>query len=54
MVHRRVLGKVKSERVEGANCWKVGRIINHEGHSEFINRFVQRQKEDARRESLKK
>ena len=54
MVHRRVLGKVKSDRVEGTNYWRIRKVIDHERHSEFISRFVDRQKREARDEALKR
>lgn len=46
-VHRRLLGKVRSDRIEGTNYWRVSKIRDRELHSEFINKFVQRQKEDS-------
>jgi len=49
MVHRRILGKVKSDKMEGTNCWKIGKIMDRERHSEFINRFMERQRADARK-----
>ena len=45
MVHRRILGKVKSDRVEGTNYWKIRKIMDRDRHSDFIDKFVQRQKE---------
>lgn len=53
MVHRRVLGKVKSDRVEGTNYWRIRKVIDRERHSEFISRFVDRQKREARDSMLK-
>ena len=49
MVHRRILGKVKSDRVEGTNYWRIGKIMNREKNSEFIDKFIERQRADARR-----
>jgi len=49
MVHRRILGKVKSDKVEGTNYWKIGKIIDREKNSEFIDKFVERQRADARK-----
>ena len=45
-VHRKILGKVKSDKVEGTNYWRIGKIRDRELHSEFINRFMQRQKRE--------
>jgi hypothetical protein len=46
-VHRKILGKVRSERIEGTNYWRIGKIRDREMHSEFINRFMQRQKKEG-------
>ncbi len=54
MVHRRILGKVKSDRVEGTNYWRIRKIMDRERHSEFISRFVERQKREAREAALKR
>lgn len=54
MVHRRVLGKVKSDRVDGTNYWRIRKVLNHGTHSEFINRFVERQKKEVRDAAMKK
>lgn len=54
MVHRRVLGKVKGDRVEGTNYWRIRKILNHGVHSEFINRFVERQRKETRDSAMKK
>jgi hypothetical protein len=35
--------------MEGTNCWKIGKIMDRERHSEFINRFMERQRADARK-----
>ena len=48
-VHRRILGKVKSDKIEGTNYWRIRKVMDRELHSEFISRFISRQKEDARR-----
>lgn len=41
-VHRRVLGGVKSEKVQG-EYWKVNSIANRDRHSGFIDGFMKRQ-----------
>ncbi len=46
-VHRRVLGKVKSDRIEGTNYWRVFKVRDSGLHSEFINRFVERQRKEG-------
>ncbi len=46
-VHRRTAGKAKGERVDGTNYWRVRKVIDREIHSEFINKFVQKQKKEG-------
>lgn len=46
MVHRRILGKVKSDKIEGTNYWRIAKIRDRELHSDFISRFVERQRRE--------
>ena len=46
-VHRKLLGKVKSDKIEGTTFWRISKIRDRELHSEFINRFMQRQRSDG-------
>jgi hypothetical protein len=46
-VHRRILGKVKSDKIEGTNYWRIGKVRESGLHSEFINKFVEKQKREG-------
>ncbi len=48
MVRRRTAGKVKSEKVSEEGFWKLQSIINRNQHSEFIGRFMKKQKNDPK------
>ncbi len=43
-VHRRVLGKVKSDKDTSGNFWRIRKIMDHEMHSDFISNFKARNK----------
>jgi len=46
--HRKLLGKIKAEKIEGDNFWRVNKVVERENNSEFINRFLDRQRKEAR------
>lgn len=46
--HRRVLGKIKVDRDASGNFWRLRKVLDREEHSDFINRFINKQKEDSR------
>ncbi len=43
-MHRRVLGKVKTDRDAGGEFWRLRKVMEREGNSEFINKFKDRNK----------
>jgi class 3 adenylate cyclase len=43
-VHRRVLGKVKSDKDGSGNFWRLRKVMDHEAHSDFISQFKDRNK----------
>ena len=42
ILYRKLLGKIKGEKVREQNYWKVGSIVDRGQHSEFINRFLKK------------
>ncbi len=42
-IHKKTLGKVKVEKVEGTSFWVLGRIMDRAHYDEFIKRFLNRQ-----------
>ncbi len=47
-IHRKTFGKVRVEKVQGANFWKVKQIMDRSNYEEFINRFLNRQKAERK------
>ncbi len=43
-IYRKVVGSVKAEPAFGKEFWKITRVINREKHSEFLKRFMKREK----------
>ncbi|MEM4271585.1 MAG: hypothetical protein QXD13_00630, partial [Candidatus Pacearchaeota archaeon] len=52
-VHRRLLGKVKSERIAGDEFWRITKIMQREAYSDFINKFVSKQQQEAKERERK-
>ncbi|MDO8508137.1 MAG: hypothetical protein Q7S27_00465 [Nanoarchaeota archaeon] len=44
VLHKKTLGKVKGDKVEGTNFWQVKQILDRGNYDEFIKRFLARQK----------
>ena len=42
--HRKVAVTVKGERIAGKDLWTITRIIQRDGHTAFIDKFMKRQK----------
>lgn len=45
-VHRKSVGKIKTEKMRDNNFWKVLKVTDRTEHEDFINKFKQRQKRD--------
>ncbi|MEK6800702.1 MAG: hypothetical protein AABY05_02110 [Nanoarchaeota archaeon] len=43
-VHRSVVGKIKTSKIQDKNLWKIEKINDRAEHEEFISKFKQRQK----------
>ncbi|MCX8158876.1 MAG: hypothetical protein N3D20_01120 [Candidatus Pacearchaeota archaeon] len=52
-IHRKTLGKIKAERIDGDNLWRVHKIIERDRNSEFITKFLERQKREEMGKELK-
>lgn len=48
-VHRKLLGQIKDERIGGDNFWRIRKVMQRDQYSDFINKFLTKQKEDARK-----
>jgi hypothetical protein len=44
-VHMKTLGKVKSDKMQGETFWRVRRVMDRAQHSDFINKFMNKQKD---------
>lgn len=42
-LQRKVIGSVKTEPLKGIGFHKLMKVVNREDHTEFINKFMQRQ-----------
>jgi len=52
-IHKKSIGKIKSEKSREGDYWKIRRIVDRGRHSGFIENFKRRQKEDERKKRLK-
>lgn len=43
-LHKKTLGKMKVDKVEGTNYWELKRLMGREHYEEFIDKFMNRQK----------
>ena len=44
-MHRKTSTKVKAEKIQNANLWKIKRIIDRSQHEEYIQKFMKKQNE---------
>lgn len=43
-LHKKTLGKIKVEKIEGTNYWELKRLIDRAHYEEFVDKFLNRQK----------
>ena len=46
IVHRRMLGKIKCEKISSEGYWKLNQIVRRDEHKDFINKFMKNQSDD--------
>ena len=46
IVHRRMLGKIKCEKISSEGYWKLNQIVRRDEHKDFINKFMKKQSDD--------
>lgn len=48
-VHRKVLGKVKVDKVAGTSSWRLKQVLDREHYDVFIQRFLKRQMDEKKK-----
>lgn len=49
IVHRKMLGKIKSEKISSEGFWKLNQILRRDKHKDFINKFMKKQSDEKAR-----
>ena len=45
-VHRKVLGKIRAEKIAGTNFWQLKKFVDREDYSDFVQKFLNKQKSE--------
>ncbi|MBI2632088.1 hypothetical protein HYW75_03730 [Candidatus Pacearchaeota archaeon] len=51
IVHRKMLGKIKSEKISNEGFWKLNQILRRDEHKDFINKFMKKQSDERARKA---
>ncbi len=43
-IHKKLLGKLRVEKIEGTNYWRLQRLPNHSNYEDFIQKFLNRER----------
>ena len=45
-VHRKVLGKIRAEKIAGTNFWQLKKFVAREDYGDFVQKFLNKQKSE--------
>lgn len=51
IIHRKMLGKIKSDKISNEGFWKLNQVVRRDEHKEFINKFMKKQSDERARKA---